>query len=387
MARCVAVVVGAGRGTRLGGELPKQYRPLQGAPVIRRALTVFARHPEVAAVRPVIDPEYRSLFDAATAGLALLEPVAGGASRQESVRLGLESLAESEPDTVLIHDAARPFADSALISRVIAALAAAPAAVPALPVSDTLKREGAERTVAETVARAGLWRAQTPQGFRFPEILAAHRACAGTELTDDAAVAEQAGLTVRLVAGSEDNVKLTTPEDWARAERALGAGCEYRTGFGFDVHRFGPGDKVTLCGVEIPFEAGLEGHSDADVGLHALTDALLGAIGAEDIGAHFPPSDPKWRGAPSDLFLRHAVELVTARGGAVCNADVTLVCERPRIGPHRRAMVDRVAALIGVAPERVSVKATTTEKLGFTGREEGIAAQAVATVRLPLTDQ
>jgi 2-C-methyl-D-erythritol 4-phosphate cytidylyltransferase / 2-C-methyl-D-erythritol 2,4-cyclodiphosphate synthase len=285
---------------------------------------------------------------------------------------------------VLIHDGARPFLDRGTIDRVIAALADAPAVVPALKLADTVKRAEDGR-VLETVERAQLWRAQTPQGFRYREILAAHRAANGLDLPDDAAVAEHAGLAVRLVAGSEDNVKVTTAEDLARGERAAaGRLGDVRTGQGFDVHAFGPGDHVWLCGVKVPHDRGLIGHSDADCGLHALTDAVLGALGAGDIGVHFPPSDPQWRGAPSHRFLRHAADLVAQAGGGIAHVDVTLICERPKIGPHRAAMVARIAEILGVDPKRVSVKATTTETLGFTGRGEGMAAQAIATLRLPL---
>jgi 2-C-methyl-D-erythritol 4-phosphate cytidylyltransferase/2-C-methyl-D-erythritol 2,4-cyclodiphosphate synthase len=380
MAGCIALVVGAGRGVRFGSATPKQYAPLGGVPLFRHSLAAFAAHPAVDAVRPVIHPDDGDLYAAAASGLDMLEPVAGGGTRQESVRLGLESLVSRAPDTVLIHDAARPFVPAELIARVAAALDGAPGAVPALAVGDTLKR-GADGVVVATVDRRGLWRAQTPQGFRFPDILAAHRALAGADLTDDAAVAEQAGLSVRLVDGSEDNLKVTTPDDLARAERLLGE-VETRTGFGVDVHRFGPGDHVMLCGVRIPFGQGLAGHSDADVGLHAVCDAIFGAIGAGDIGDHFPPDDPRWRGEPSATFLERAGALVAERGGRIANLDVTIVCERPRIAPHRQAMVARIATILGLAEERVSVKATTTERLGFTGRQEGIAAQAVATVRL-----
>ena len=381
MTGCIALVVAAGRGQRFGGALPKQYRELAGVPLVRRALLPFVAHPAVEAVRAVIHPDDRALFDAASAGLDLLEPVAGGASRQDSARLGLESLEARAPQRVLIHDAARPFVDEALISRTLAALDAAPGAVPAVAVRDTLKR-GADGRIAETVSREGLWRAQTPQGFRYPEILEAHRRFEGLELTDDAAVAEKAGLGVALVDGGEDNVKVTTEEDLRRAEARLGA-SEVRTGMGFDVHRFGPGDSLMLCGVSIPFESGLAGHSDADVGLHALTDAILGAIGAGDIGSHFPPGEAAWRDAPSATFLRHAGGLLAARGGTVANLDLTLICEQPRVAPHRDAMTGRIAEILGIDRGRVSVKGTTTERLGFLGRGEGIAAQAVATVRLP----
>ena len=384
MGGCVALVVAAGRGERFGGEVPKQYVGLGGEPLLRRTLSAFLDHPAVDSVRPVIHPGDRALFDGAAAGLELLEPVAGGDTRQESVRLGLESLAAMAPYAVLIHDAARPFVDEGLISRALSALDDVPAAVPAVPVSDTLKRtvEGATplRLVADTVDRAGLWRAQTPQAFRFTDILAAHRRFADLDLTDDAAVAERAGLAVALVQGGEENFKVTTADDLGRARRLLGGG-EVRTGIGYDVHRFGPGDHVMLCGVAVPFSAGLVGHSDADVGLHALTDALLGALGAGDIGSHFPPTDPQWRDAPSATFLRHAGDLVQARQGAILNLDVTVICEKPRITPHRAAMIERIADILELTADRVSVKGTTTEGLGFTGRGEGIAAQGVATLR------
>lgn len=384
MGGCVALVVAGGRGLRFGGDVPKQYRDLSGRAVIARSLAAFAGLDGIAAVRPVIDPSHQPLYDAAVAGLdlaRLLPPVAGGASRQESVRLGLESLEALAPDTVLIHDAARPLVDRGLIGRTIAALASTPAALPAVAVADTLKRGDAGRVTA-TVSREGLWRAQTPQGFRFADILAAHRRFAGEELTDDAALAERATLPIALVAGSENNFKITTEDDLARAGRLIGPG-EVRTGLGFDVHRFTPGDAVMLCGVRVPHEAALAGHSDADVGLHALTDALLGAIGAGDIGVHFPPSDARWKGASSDRFLAHAGGLLRQRGGVILNVDVTIVCESPRVSPHRAAMVARIAAILGIEADRVSVKGTTTERLGFTGRGEGIAAQAVVSVRLP----
>ncbi len=382
MAECVALVVAAGRGVRAGGGMPKQYRRLADRPVLAHSLAVFARHRAIDAIRVVIHPDDRALYDAATQGLDLPEPTPGGATRQESVRLGLESLAALEPRRVLIHDAARPFIDATTITRVIEALAASPGAVPAVAVADTLKR-AAEGKVAATVPRDGLWRAQTPQGFRYAEILAAHRAFAGRELTDDASVAEAAGLAVALVEGGESNFKLTTDDDFRRAEALLAAQAETRVATGFDVHAFGPGDHVWLCGVQVPHERGLVGHSDADVALHALTDALLGTIGAGDIGQHFPPSDVRWKGAASDQFLRHAASLVAARGGRVLHVDVTIVCERPKVGPHRAAMVARLAEILGIDPGRCSVKATTTEGLGFAGRREGIAAQAACTVRLP----
>ncbi len=379
---CIALVVAAGRGTRLGGERPKQYRILGGQALLRHSVERLAAHPRIDQVRIVFHPDDQDLYEQAVAGLDLLPPVAGGAARQDSARRGLESLDPLAPSHVLIHDAARPFIDDAVIDRVLDALEAAPGAIPALPILDTVKR-GANGIVTGTLDRAELWRVQTPQGFDYRAILAAHRAVAGLELTDDAAVAERAGLAVRLVEGAETNFKVTTSEDFARAEKLTASAGDYRSGQGFDVHAFGPGDHVWLCGLKVPHSHGLVGHSDADVGLHALTDAILGALGAGDIGMHFPPSDPKWRGAPSHLFLRHAADLVAQAKGRIVHVDVTLICEAPRIGPHRDAMVAKIADILGLATSRVSVKATTTEKLGFLGRSEGMAAQAIATLQLP----
>ena len=385
MAGCAALILAGGTGTRLGGEVPKQYLELGGRKLLRHSAETFAAHPEIDAVRIVHRDADRARYDEAVAGLTLLEPVAGGATRQESARLGLESLAEMAPDRVLIHDAARPFVDADTIARTVAALAQHPAALPALPVADTIKRESdGGGAVAGTIDRKGLWRAQTPQGFRYAGILDAHRKFAGDRLTDDAAVAEKAGLEVALVMGSEDNMKVTTPEDLARAEGLIaGRMGTTRIGMGFDVHRFGDGEHVMLCGVAVPHDHCLEGHSDADVGLHALTDAVLGALAAGDIGQHFAPSDARWRDAASDVFLSHAAMLVAGRGGRIDHVDLTLVCERPKIGPHRDRMASRVAEILGIERQHVSIKATTTEGLGFTGRGEGIAAQAVATIRLP----
>ena len=385
MASTFALIVAAGRGSRFGGSLPKQYLGLGGTTVLRHAAAAFATHPRVTGVLVAIRPEDRKLFDQALSGLSLLPPVPGGAERQDSVRLGLEALAARKPDRVLIHDGARPFPNAALIDRVIDGLDRASAAIPALPLGDTIKRV-ADGQVLETIDRAQLWRAQTPQGFHFGEILAAHRQMAGRVLTDDAAVAEAAGIAPLIVAGSEENLKVTTAEDLAAAERLLAAHqADVRVGQGFDVHPFGPGDHVMVCGVAIPHEVAPVGHSDADVGLHALTDAVLGAIGAGDIGMHFPPSDPRWRGASSDRFLAYAATLVRQRGGSIAAVDVTIICERPKIAPYRDRMIERVAEILEISPNRVSVKATTTERLGFTGRGEGIAAHAVATIRLPLS--
>ena len=383
MTNSIALIVAAGAGTRLGGEVPKQYLPLAGRAVLRHSVETFLRHRGISGVRVVISAEHRALYDAAIAGLTILPPVAGGASRQDSVRNGLESLADLQPDRVLIHDAARPFLTAAIVDRTLAALDDAPGAVVAVPVTDTLKR-GQDGCVAGTIDRSALWRAQTPQAFRYADILAAHRRAKGAAMTDDAAVAEAAGLPVKLVMGADDNFKITTADDLRRAERLVGAAApEFRTGMGYDVHRFGAGDNVTICGVRIPHDQSLEGHSDADVGLHALTDAILGTIGAGDLGSHFPPGDPQWRGADSARFLSHAASLVAAKGGRIAHVDVTLICERPKIAPHRAAMIARIAAILGLDEGRVSVKATTTEGLGFTGRREGIAAQAVATIALP----
>jgi 2-C-methyl-D-erythritol 4-phosphate cytidylyltransferase/2-C-methyl-D-erythritol 2,4-cyclodiphosphate synthase len=383
---CHALIVAAGRGSRFGGTLPKQYCRLAGEPVLRRTIRRFLSHPRIRSVLVAIHPDDRALYDEAAEGLGLPAPVSGGAARQDSVRNLLEGVDAAHGEIVLIHDAARPLVSPAAVDRAIAALDRAEGAILALPVADTLKRTAGER-IEDTVDRRGLWRAQTPQVFRHGAILAAHRAAVGLDLTDDAAVAERAGMSVEVVMGDEDNFKITTAGDLARAERVLAAGLgDVRTGSGFDVHRLVPGDGCWINGIKIPHEMSLLGHSDADVGLHALTDAILGAIGAGDIGSHFPPSDERWRGASSDRFLRHAADLVAERGGIVAHCDVTILCERPKIGPHRAAMVRRIAGILGIAEDRVSVKATTTEGLGFTGRQEGIAAQAIATIRLPWRD-
>ncbi|MFP4003070.1 MAG: bifunctional 2-C-methyl-D-erythritol 4-phosphate cytidylyltransferase/2-C-methyl-D-erythritol 2,4-cyclodiphosphate synthase, partial [Alphaproteobacteria bacterium] len=391
--RVAVLVVAAGRGSRAGGGLPKQYRPVHGRPVLGYSLEAFARHPLVDMIRVVIHPDDRDLYDEAAGTLDLLEPVPGGETRQESVYLGLASLKEDAPDVVLIHDGARPVVEPGLIARVIEGCAHHPGAIAAMPVTDTLKRAQADSgnmpIIERTVSREGLWRAQTPQGFRYQDILSAHGQARGHQYTDDAAVAEAAGLTVGLVEGARDNLKITLPGDFDTASELIREHghvmqMETRLGTGFDVHKFGPGDRVILCGVPVPHDHGLTGHSDADAGLHALTDALLGALGAGDIGQHFPPTDEKWKGVSSDQFLRHAVSLIEGRGGRVVHLDVTLICERPKVGPHREAMVKRIAEIAGVPASRVNVKATTTEQLGFTGRREGIAAQAAATIALPV---
>jgi 2-C-methyl-D-erythritol 4-phosphate cytidylyltransferase/2-C-methyl-D-erythritol 2,4-cyclodiphosphate synthase len=382
MARTVALVVAAGRGSRFGGDLPKQWQDLAGQPVLRRSLGAFAAHPDIAEVRVVIHPDDAARYQAAAAGLLLKPAIMGGASRQESVRLGLEGLALDPPERVLIHDGARPFVDQGTIDRVLAALAQRPAAIPALPLHDSLKR-GHGGVITGSVPRDGLYRAQTPQGFHFQPILAAHQAAAGRDFTDDAALFEEAGGEVALVAGDEGNVKITTPADLKQAARRLEQPGELRVASGFDVHRLIAGDHVMLCNIRIPHDRGLEGHSDADVALHALTDALLGCIAAGDIGRHFPPSDPRWQGADSARFLSYVVALAMAAGGRILHVDLTLLCEAPKIAPHRAAMVARLAELLDLPHGRVSVKATTSEGLGFTGRGEGIAAHATATLMLP----
>lgn len=373
----VALIVAAGRSERFGSGMPKQFARLAGQPVLRRAVAAFARHPAVDALRVVIAAGDEAAYAEAVAGLDLLPPTLGGRSRQESVRHGLESLAGLEPRKVLIHDAARPLVTAELIARVAAALDRHAAVLPALPVVDSLRRVEGGRVTGEA-ARDGLVLAQTPQGFRYPEILAAHRAAAERDgFTDDVAVAAAAGIEVAWVEGERGNMKLTHPGDLEAAGAQLGGAARWRTGLGLDVHAFALGRPLILCGVRVPHELGLAGHSDADVALHAVTDAILGTIGAGDIGDHFPPSDPRWRDADSALFLRHALALLAERGGRVESADLVLVCERPKIGPHRAAMTERLAGLLGLAPDRVGIKATTSEGLGFTGRGEGILAQAV----------
>ena len=387
MTGCVALIVASGRGQRFGSGVPKQYVPLGGAPLLRHALERFAHHPKISGVRVVIHPDDRMFYDEAAAGLDLMPPVTGGETRQDSGRLGLESLLAAAPDYVLIHDGARPLIKPEVIGRVIDALDHRDGALPALPVADTLKRVE-EGKVGETVNRQGLYRAQTPQGFRFEAILAAHRRFSGQAMTDDAAVAEAAGLAVTVVEGDEGNIKVTTQDDLARAEGRLLGTLRPRIGMGFDVHRLEPVSAaghagLVLMGLSLPEPYRMIGHSDADVGLHAVTDALLGALALGDIGSHFPPDDPKWKGADSAIFLCHAVEEVVGAGGLIEHVDATLICERPKVGPYRKAMTERLAALLRIPESRVSIKATTTERLGFTGRGEGVAAQAVATVLFP----
>ena len=385
------VIVAAGRGMRAGnagGSNPKQYRTLGGVPVLTRTIRSFFDHPKIGRIIPVIHDSDAAAFDAAIAEFDddRIQPVAGAETRQGSVAAGLEALASDAPQGVLIHDGVRPFVSADLIDRVIDALREHQAALPALPVTDTLKRASTGQ-VQETLDRSDLVRAQTPQGFGFDQILDAHRAASAagrSDFTDDAQIAQWAGHDVVLVEGEARNVKLTTPEDFELAERLTSpTGGEWRSGHGSDVHRLCEADHMMLCGVRIAGDKGLAGHSDADVGLHALTDAVLGALGDGDIGAHFPPSDPQWAGAASDVFLADAAKRVTGRGGKIANVDVTLICEEPKIGPHREDMRTRIAEILGIEIGRVSVKATTTEGLGFAGRGEGIAAHASASIWLP----
>jgi 2-C-methyl-D-erythritol 4-phosphate cytidylyltransferase/2-C-methyl-D-erythritol 2,4-cyclodiphosphate synthase len=381
----IALIVAAGRGTRLGGDRPKQYRLLGGKAMLRHGVEAFLTDPQVDATYVVIHPDDRALYDEAVAGLSLPPPILGGARRQDSVLKGLETLPGTPDTRVLIHDAARPFVSSRLIGAVLEGLDRAPAAIPALPLADTLKRAQGGY-VSETLPREGLYRAQTPQGFHLSALLDAHRRAGAADVTDDAALMEKTGHAVALVEGEEAAFKVTTKDDFRRAEIMLGHNRETRVGSGFDVHRFTAGDHIMLCGLAIPHAFGLEGHSDADVGLHAIVDAILGALAEGDIGQHFPPSDPRWKDAPSRLFLAEAAARVKARGGRILHIDLTVLCEAPRIGPYREAMAESVAAILGLSPRRVAIKATTTEKLGFTGRREGIAAQAVATLELPAGD-
>ncbi len=387
--RSVAVViVAAGRGQRFGEALPKQYSTLGGMTVLERSIQCFLEHPRVTHVQPVIAEADQHLFqDLSLKSDKLLDAVPGGANRQASVRAGLYALADHNPDLVLIHDGARPLIRVDTIDRVISALYEDDAVVAGIPASDTLRKVDDAGHSCGMIDRGEIWRAQTPQGFTFEKILAAHRAAPHENFTDDAALAEYMAIPVKLVEDHISNIKITHPDDLAIAEALLSEGmqadvtAEVRTGFGYDVHRFETGDHVMLCGLSVPHTSGLAGHSDADVALHALVDALLGAAGLEDIGAHFPPSDERWCGASSSLFVEEARRLITEAGGQISNVDVTIICEAPKVGPYRGEMRQRVADLLAIDISRVNIKATTTEGLGFTGRSEGIAAQAVATLQ------
>jgi 2-C-methyl-D-erythritol 4-phosphate cytidylyltransferase / 2-C-methyl-D-erythritol 2,4-cyclodiphosphate synthase len=386
-----AVIVAGGSGIRAGGSLPKQYQLVGGKPVIRWTLEAFLSHPLITSVQAVIGQGHETLFANATEGLRnLLSPVIGGGTRQDSCRAGLEACRVHSPHKVLIHDAARPFLSAELISNVIRELDHAPAVIPGLPVADTMKFAPAG-LIERTVDRSSLWFVQTPQGFVFDKILDAHQAAlidGKTTFTDDAAVAEYAGLPVQIVAGEQKNRKLTTSHDISEADREHGQQLyeslpDVRMGQGIDYHVFEKGDHVWLCGVKVPHTHRLKGHSDADVALHAVTDAILGAIGEADIGQHFPPTDKQWKGAPSSIFVARAIELLKAKGGRLAHIDVTILAEAPRIGPHLSAMKSSLSTLLDISLDRIAVKATTTEKMGAIGRKEGMSAHAIATVRLP----
>ena len=388
MPKIHALIVAAGRGSRAGVGGPKQYRLVAGRAVLAHTASAFLAHPQIDRVSIAIHGDDRAAYEAAMADLndpKLSPPILGGASRQDSVRLGLRSMAPEAPDFVLIHDGARPLVSAQTISNIIKEINQKQGASAALPVHDTLKKEQSTYCGKEIIERDGLWRMSTPQGFPFTPILAAHDALESENFTDDSALALATGLPVKLVESNPENIKITLEKDFAMAEKLMGSASNIRTitAQGFDVHRFGPGDGVILGGVKIPHDHGLVGHSDADVALHALTDALLGSISAGDIGDHFPPSDPQWQGADSAQFLRHACTLLSAQGGTLTHLDLTLICEAPKISPHRADMQQRIAAIAGLTPDQVSIKATTSEGLGFTGRGEGIAAMALATVTLP----
>jgi len=383
MSRTAALIVAGGSGSRVGDGLPKQYRPVAGVPMLRRSVETFLACPTIISVQVVIGVDHAASYEQAIAGLLLSDAVIGGDTRQESVRRGLDGLSNDPPDFILIHDAARPLVTATLIETVAAALkSGAEAVLPLLPVPDSLRRMQ-DGDVGPSLLREGVCRAQTPQGFAFAAIRGAHERFAGSNATDDISLAERAGLTIAAVGGEEINFKITTAQDFDMAERLLAGNTSTRTGMGFDVHRFVAGDHLWLCGVRIPHTHALQGHSDADAALHALTDAILGALVAGDIGQHFPPSDERWRDAPSRRFLERADELVRNAGGVIVHCDVTVICERPKLAPHRDAMRATIADILHTDVSRVSVKATTTEGLGFTGRGEGLAAQAVATIRSP----
>ena len=388
--KTIALLVAAGKSERMQSDVAKPYMALARDSVMRHTIKIFMEHPLIDGVRVVIRREHHARYKQAIEGLTLFPCVIGGTTRQESVRRGLESLWHRAPERVLIHDIARPMVSAELITRVVEALDEVAAAVPALKVTDTIKRSK-DGIAVETIARDELYSVQTPQGFHYMPLLDAHEAHKGEGLSDDAAVLERHGGQVRLVEGEASNIKITTATDLAHMQHLLHTHLETRTGLGFDVHALVAHDadtpvarqQIKICGVGIPYTHYLLGHSDADVGLHAMVDAILGALGDGDIGTHFPPDDPKWKGADSERFLLHAYELVSARGGEIAHLDVTIICERPKIGPYREQMVMHIAQILKISPDRVSIKATTTEKLGFTGRGEGVAAQAVATLRLP----
>jgi 2-C-methyl-D-erythritol 4-phosphate cytidylyltransferase/2-C-methyl-D-erythritol 2,4-cyclodiphosphate synthase len=381
----IALIVAAGSGSRIGGEMPKQYRNIGGIAMLRRTIMAFKNNPKIDKIRVVFNEKDGDLYQSATAGLDILPPIQGGKTRQDSVRLGLESLLAFAPEKVLVHDAARPFISNEIINNVIDGISKNKGVVPAINICDTIKKCSGGKIV-ETVSRENLVSVQTPQGFLYQEILDAHQQVIGKSFTDDAAIFESLGFEVAVVAGAVDNFKVTESYDFERAERMMIA--ETRTGTGFDVHKFvdakSSDNNIIICGVKVPHDKSLEGHSDADVGIHAVVDALLGAIAAGDIGEHFPPSEAKWKGVDSAVFLEHARDLVAQKNGRIINVDVTIICERPKLMPYKKEMAVRLAEILEIDSERVSVKATTTEGLGFTGRGEGIAAQAVVSCQLPV---
>lgn len=385
MTGCVVLILSGGSGARFATKIPKQYFKLGNRTIIRHAIDAFLKHSGIDEIRVVRRPQDKHLYEKSITGISILEPVDSGKTRQESVRLGLESLENINPKWVLIHDAARPFPNESLIARVLNALNKNPAVIPALPVLDTIKElEDDRKTVKKTLDRQKLRRAQTPQAFHYKTIFDAHRKTLEEDMPDDAAIAEKAEVPVTIIDGHKDNIKITTQEDFQQAMKMLNLiDSVTHVGTGFDAHRFGPGNHVMLCGIKISHESGLEGHSDADVPMHALTDAILGAISAGDIGSHFPPSDPRWRDAESDQFLKYAAKLVENLSGKIINVDITIICESPKISPYRDAMRARISEIIGLPTSGVSVKATTTEQLGFTGRGEGIVAQAITSILLP----
>lgn len=385
----IALIVAAGAGERVGGAVPKQYFKFEGKTLLERTVEVFLSHPRISGVRVVIARSHHPTYKKALFGKTLFPPVIGGENRQESVRRGLQALKHANPARVLVHDAARPLVTHALIDRMIDALAAHKAAIPAIPVADTLRYMSNDES--KTITREQLYAVQTPQAFHYEALLAAHEQLAGLGLTDDAALFEKLGKQMTRVDGEANNFKITTQADMERFMEILAAQAETRTAMGYDVHRLLPHASdvpmtqryIRLCGVNIPHSHYLEGHSDADVGLHALVDALLGTMSEGDIGSHFPPEDKRWKGADSSRFLMHAFELLSKRSGQIIHLDLTLICEAPKIAPHREAMRGYISKLLKLDIGRISIKATTTEKLGFEGRAEGIAAQAIATVRLP----
>jgi 2-C-methyl-D-erythritol 4-phosphate cytidylyltransferase/2-C-methyl-D-erythritol 2,4-cyclodiphosphate synthase len=380
--KTICLIAAAGSGKRAGGKLPKQYMHIGGVPMLRRTALAFLNHPQIDGVRIIYNESDKDLYDTGVGDLDLLPPVAGGILRQDSVRIGLASLKEFSPHKVLIHDAARPFVSANIISGIINALDKHKAAIPAVAVEDTLKK-CADGKILQTVSRENLMQAQTPQGFLYEEILGAHNEVVGESFTDDAAIYEHLGRSVFIIEGEKANFKVTTNEDFQRANNIM---SETRIGTGFDVHKFcapkSDNNTIMLCGIAIPFEKSLEGHSDADVGIHAIVDAILGAIGEGDIGVHFPPSETKWKGADSRIFLEHARDLVANKGATIINIDTTIICERPKLQDYKQQMAENIANILRIDASRVSVKATTTEGLGFTGRGEGIAAQAVCSVRV-----